>query len=413
MHVSTSSSLSVKLIKMTITKLTDTQRRIGFKNGDFLTIIGTAHISKQSQEEVRTEIENINPDSIIIELDQNRWDKIHKTEKEDFSSLDVGKVIKSGRAFLLIANLILSSFQKKLNLNEGNIVGAEIVTAGDIAKEKGIALTLGDRDITTTLTRVWRLSGFMTKCKMIATLLSAAFDKSTISEAELESLKNSSNIEVMLDEIAKDLPEAKAALIDERDAYLASKIYNAEGHNKIAVVGAGHVGGLLKKLEELDEGKSIDTDALDVIPPKGKASKVLNWLVPITLVAVALGIGIVEGWKQGLTMFIIWAISNASSTLVFSILSLAHPLTCLVAAVSAPVAALSPILGVGIISSVFELGIKKPLVRDIENLSDDVILFKKWFKNRVLHAFTILILTSVGSMIGTFVVFPALYNWWI
>lgn len=394
---------------MTVEKLTDTITRIGFKNGTTLTLIGTAHISENSTSEVKKAIEEINPDRICIELDKDRWDKVHeKNDEKGFSELDLVSVIKNGKTFLLLANLILASFQKRLNLNKSGTVGEEIISAGDTAIEKGIPLTLADRSITVTLQRVWRLSKWWSKMKMLSSLLASAFDKSSLTEEEIDEFKKSSNIEVMLSEVAKELPEAKSALIDERDKYLATKIYEAEGTNKIAVVGQGHTEGLIKTLENLENGEKVDTSELERVPQKTRGKKLAGWIVPILLLIVVLAIGVFKGWQYGVRAFVIWAISNALTTFVFSILSLSHPVVWFVGAITAPIAALTPVLGVGMFTGIVQARLKKPLVKDLENMTDDVSTFKGWFKNRVLHVFTVFILTSVGSTLGTLVVFPIL-----
>ena len=121
-----------------------------------------------------------------------------------------------------------------------------------------------------------------------------------------------------------------------------------------------------------------------------------------------LAIGVFKGWQYGVRAFVIWAISNALTTFVFSILSLSHPVVWFVGAITAPIAALTPVLGVGMFTGIVQARLKKPLVKDLENMTDDVSTFKGWFKNRVLHVFTVFILTSVGSTLGTLVVFPIL-----
>ena len=392
---------------MLIDKISDTVTRIGFKNGATLTLIGTAHVSERSVDEVKSVIQNVNPDSICIELDTDRWNKINSTD-DSFPSLDLAGVIKNGQTFLVLANLILSGFQKKLNLNKNNIVGEEIVSAGRYAVENNIPLTFADRSITVTLRRAWRNSGFMTRMKLLASLITAAFDKSEISEKELEDLKKSSNIEVMLQSVASELPEIKKALIDERDEYLAGKIYSSDGNNKVAVVGAGHVGGLIKTLLALEEGKTVSFDSLEEVPEKSKAKKLCGYIVPIMLLTAVLSIGVFKGWSQGIGLFTSWAIGNMLTTFVFAIISLAHPLNCIVALLTSPLAVLTPILGVGMITGFVEAKLRPPKVRDVETVTDDISSVKGWFKNRVLHTFLVFMLTSIGSTIGTFITTPIL-----
>ena len=397
---------------MNIEKLTDTLWRICFNNGTKLTLIGTAHVSEKSKDEVLSAIDEFNPDSICIELDKSRWDKLHSSDKNSFSSEDLVSVIKSGKTFLMLANLILASFQKKLNLNKDNTVGAEIVAAGEVAMERGMPLTLADREISITLKRAWHSSKLLPKAKMATSLLSAAFDKTSITEEELEDLKKTSNIEVMLNKVAEDLPDVKASLIDERDTYLAGKIYEASGVNKLAVVGAGHMNGIVKALEKQEQGLKIDFDNLNIIPKKSKAKAILEWSIPFIIVAIIVIVSLFKGLERGLEVFALWAISNALTTFVFGIISLAHPLNWIIGAVFAPIAVLSPVLGIGMITGIAEAKLRPPKVKDAENVSDDVSTFKGWFKNRILHVFTVFMLTSVGSVIGTLVVTPIVTKFW-
>lgn len=399
---------------MNIQKLTDTLWRICFDNGTTLTLVGTAHVSEKSKYDVIRAIDEYHPDSICIELDKARWEKLHDTsENKAISSEDLVTVIKKGKTFLLLANLILSSFQKKLNLNKSDTVGAEIVAAGDIAVRDGIPLTLADRDITITLKRAWGLSGLISKSKMAASLILSAFDKTSISEEELEELKKTSNIEVMLNKIAEDLPNVKTALIDERDQYLAGKIYNATGVNKLAVVGAGHMNGIVNWLskQESNEAK-VDFDSLDFVPKKSRAKKILEWSIPFLIIAIIVAISVIKGIKVGLEMLAIWAVSNALTTLIFGALSLAHPLNLIIGAIASPFAVLSPIIGIGMITGVVEAKLRPPKVSDAETLSDDVSTFKGWFKNRILHVFTVFMFTSIGSVIGTVLVAPIVAGLW-
>lgn len=390
---------------MLIDKISDTVTRIGFKNGTSLTLIGTAHVSERSVGEVKAVLSDVNPDSICIELDEGRWNKINNKD-DSYSSLDLASVIKNGQTFFVLANLILSSFQKKLNLNKDNIVGEEIVSAGLYANENNIPLTFADRSIATTLRRAWRSSRFMTKMKLLASLISAAFDKSEITEEELEELKKSSNIEVMLQSIANELPEVKKALIDERDMYLAGRIYASSGKNKVAVVGAGHVSGLIKTLEAIEEGESVDFEELDKVPEKTRSKKLTEYIVPILILTAVLAVGVFRGWSQGFGLLKSWAVGNMLTTFVFAIISLSHPLNWFVALITAPIAALTPILGVGMITGFVEAKLRPPKIGDMESVTDDMSKIKGWFKNRILHTFLVFILTSVGSSVGTFITTP-------
>ena len=162
-------------------------------------------------------------------------------------------------------------------------------------------------------------------------------------------------------------------------------------------------------MEGLEKGElSSDLTEISKVPKPSVAGKIISWSIPIVLITIIVLVGVFKGFDKGLTEFVLWASINAASTLVFSILSLAHPLNWLVSAVAAPIAVLNPAIGVGVFTGIVEATMRKPAVKDFENLSDDISKFKGWFKNRVLHAFLIFFTTSIGSILGTFVLYPTL-----
>jgi pheromone shutdown-related protein TraB len=390
---------------MNVEKVSDTINKIFLDNGDEIILVGTAHVSQNSVDEVRQVIETENPDRICLELDKGRYDS--KTKESSYANMDLVKVFKEGKTFLLLANTALASFQKKMGTQTGSAPGEEILGAGKIATEKGIPFSLCDREIQVTLKRAWSKSNLWNKAKLIGTLLSSAFDKEEFKPEELEELKKSDTLQEMMNELAKELPGAKEALIDERDRYLATNIMEAPGHKKVAVIGAGHANGIIKTIEKLEKGElSKDLSDISQAPKPSKAGKIAGWAVPIAIIAIVVIVGFMQGFDQGLKYFIIWACTNSLTTVLFSILSYAHPLNWLVSAIAAPIAVLNPAIGVGIITGIAEAKLRKPKVKDFETISDDISTFKGWFKNRVLHAFTVFFATSIGSILGTFVLFP-------
>lgn len=390
---------------MNVEKVSDTINKIFLDNGDEIVLVGTAHVSQNSVDEVKQVIEEENPDHICLELDKGRYES--KTKENSYTNMDLSKVFKEGKTFLVLANTALASFQKKMGMQTGTAPGEEIIGASVIAKEKGIPYSFCDREIQVTLKRAWAKSNLWNKAKLISTLLASAFDKEELKPEELENLKKSDTLQEMMNDLAKELPGAKTALIDERDRYLATNILEAPGHKKVAVIGAGHANGIIKTMQALEKGDlSKDLSDISQAPRPSKVGKVLQWAVPIAIIAIAVIAGLTQGFSQGLKYFVVWALSNAVATGVFAILCNAHPINWLVAAVTAPIAVLSPVLGVGIITGIIEAKLRKPKVKDFENISDDISTFKGWFKNRVLHAFTVLFATSLGSILGTIVLTP-------
>ena len=363
---------------MTTETISDTIHRLVLKDQEIL-LVGTAHVSQTSVEEVAAIIEQEQPDRICIELDEGRMKS--KTQKTSWESMDIRKVIKEGRGFFLLANTALASFQRRMGAQTGIKPGEEILKAADIANERSIPLSLCDRDIQTTFKRAWAKSSLWNKCKLMATLLSAAFSNEEISAQELEELKRQDTLQAMMNEMAKELPTVKEVLIDERDQYLARSIFEAPGHRKVAVIGAGHTSGVISTIAALDEGRNAPS---------------LEFLS--------------TGWDQGLRMFLLWVAVNCSCTLVATLLSLAHPLNIIACSITAPFFALHPALGVGMLGGVLEATLRKPKVKDFEGINDDAMRLSGWYRNRILHALVVFLLSSLGSMFGTLIAFPLLIS---
>ncbi|MDY0303980.1 MAG: TraB/GumN family protein [Sphaerochaeta sp.] len=392
---------------MTIEKLSDTRIRLTLEDGKEILLVGTAHVSLQSVDEVTLSIESEEPDHICLELDDGRMK--NKEQENSWSNMDVKKVIKEGKAFLLVANMALASFQKRMGDSSGTAPGEEILSAARIAKEKGIPYSLCDRDIQTTFKRAWRMSNLWNKSKLIATIISAVFTNEEISEEELEELKQADVMQNMMEELARELPSVKSVLIDERDRYLATSIFLAPGTKKLAVVGAGHMGGIVNTIEALEQQQiSTDLEDISVSPPAGKGGKILSWAFPILIVSIIV-FGFVRGGSGGgIKMFSYWLAVNMSFTALGAIIALAHPLNIIVSALSAPITALHPAIGVGMVSGIVEATLRKPKVKDFEKLSDDATTFRGWYRNRLLHTLIVFLFTSLAASIANVVVFPLL-----
>ena len=188
---------------MNVEKLTDTQHRLVCADGKEIILIGTAHVSHDSVNEVEQAIDEFLPDAICVELDNGRYKS--KTEEKGWENLDIKSVLKQNKGFLLLANLALSSYQKKLGDKMGVSPGDEIMKAAEIASERNIPLSLCDREIQTTFIRAWRLSSLWNKTKLISSLLTAAFSKEEISDEDIEHLKETNMLQSMLDEMAKEI----------------------------------------------------------------------------------------------------------------------------------------------------------------------------------------------------------------
>lgn len=371
-------------------------------NGRTITLIGTAHISQDSINEVTEAIKTQKPDCVAIELDQKRCDSIKNPDS--WRQLDIVKVLKRGEGFLLLANLVLASFQKRMGQNVGVRPGDEMVAAMKVAEELNIPTTMVDRPIQTTLRRAWAKNSLWGKCKLLSAMISSAFTSEKISSEEIEELKNNSEMDSMMKELSDYMPTVKEVLIDERDKYLASHIWESEGSNIIAVLGAGHLPGVQAYLEKIAAGQeSTDTTEIANIPNKTLGAKIKGWIIP-AIIVILIGMGFYFGGKnKGTELVLSWVLWNGALSAIGSIIAAAHPLTILVSFIGAPITSLCPFVGVGFLTGITQAFICKPKVKDIEDLSTDAGSLKGFYKNRVLKVLLVFILSSLGSSIGTFV----------
>jgi len=190
-------------------------------------LVGTAHISKESIEEAKETIRREQPQRVCVEIDMGRYQSIRQDSR--WQDLDIIKVLKEGKGFLLLANLALAGFQKRLGANLGTKPGEEMLAAIQTAEELGVPWSPIDRDVQITLKRAWAKSNLWNKSKLLASLVESAFSREKLSEDDLEKLKEGTELEQMMNEMANFLPSVKEVLIDERDRYLATKIFFVYG----------------------------------------------------------------------------------------------------------------------------------------------------------------------------------------
>ncbi len=372
-----------------------------------LILVGTAHVSRESVEEVRRAIGEEKPDRVCVELDEGRHTSL--TQGTNWQNLNVGKVIREGKGFLLMANLVLSSFQRRLGRDLGVKPGEEMLAAVQAANELGIPFSLCDRNIQITLRRAWGRTSLWGKLKMLSAMLASIFTNEKLGQEDIEKLKQKDVLQSMMEELAEFLPAAKEVLIDERDTYLAAKILQSEGRRVVAVVGAGHLAGISRQIAELSARSTpIDLAPLETIPVRRLASRIIPWTIP-ALIVVIFGLGFIRaGWDKGIELFLLWVVVHGGLAAVGSLLALAHPLTILVAFVGAPIGTFNPFGKIGLFTGLSEAFLRKPRVRDVESLSDDVMTFRGFYMNRVTHILVVFFLSTLGAAIGNLVAFPIL-----
>lgn len=377
---------------------------INFESGAQLILIGTAHISQHSVDLVERIITDEKPDTIAIELDKKRYHAM--TRKSSYENMDIIEIIKKKQLLFFIGQFILSSFQKKLSKKTGIQPGDEFRKAAEISSREDIRLILADRELGTTLKRAWGLTPLFDKFKMFASLLFS--DDDDIDSVDIEELKRSNAIDEMVKIFAKQLPATKKVLIDERDAYLAYEILNNLGDKTVAIVGAGHVQGILHRIHNPvshEARKEIDT-----VPPRTVVSRILPWIIPTVIVTVFI-LGFIYGRREvALEFALFWILANGFLSSLGCIIALSHPLTALAGFVAAPITSLNPTIGAGFITAIVQTLLVKPRVKDFEEIQNGALGIAGWWRNRLTKIFLVFILSSIGSSIGTFVAAPYLYK---
>ncbi len=362
-------------------------------------LLGTAHVSKESVRLVADVIETEKPDTVCVELCESRYQSIR--QKDKWQETDIVKVIKEKKTFLLLSNLLLVSFQKRIADKLDVKPGEEMIKAMEIGEALGAEIHLADRNIRITLLKTWRAMGLWSKVKLLFQLVLSIGEIDEIKEEDIEKMKQEDVLHTLLSDVGKSLPILKDILIDERDQYLAQKIRTAPGNKIVAVVGAGHVPGI-KKCWNTD----IDIEALEQIPPKGKTSGILKWIIPLAiLVLVVLGF-YHGGTNAGTDMIWWWVMANGILAGLGAVIAMAHPLTIVSAVLAAPLTSLNPLIAAGWVSGLVEAFSRKPKVKDFERLPEDILSIRGFWRNKVTRILLVVVFTNLGSSLGTFVAIP-------
>jgi len=368
--------------------------KINYDNKEIL-LVGTAHVSRQSAEEVKEIIEKEKPDSVCVELCQSRYESIMDNDK--WRKMDIIKVIKEHKATLLLVNLILSSFQSRLAKQFGIQPGQEMIQGITSSKETGAKLVLADREIQTTFLRVWRGLGLWGKMKLFMMIFMSIFNDEELTEEEIEKLKTDDMLTMALSEFSTSFPQLKSILINERDMYLAQKIKDAPGQKIVAVVGAGHIPGIKDRINS-----DYDLQELSKVPPTSKITKTISWGIPILIFAIIVSTFTIDK-SLGLEQIGTWIIWNGSLSALGALLAFAHPLSILVSFVAAPITSLNPLLAAGWFAGLSEAYIRRPNVEDFEKLPADITSLTGFWKNKFTHILLVVAMSNLGSTIGTII----------
>jgi pheromone shutdown-related protein TraB len=369
-------------------------------------LIGTAHISRESADLVDRVITEEKPDVVCVELCKARFEAIK--QKDKWQEMDIVKVIRENRTALLLSQLLMISLQRKIaerfNINPGE----DMLRAISRAAESGAEVVLADREIRVTLLRTWRMMGLWSKMKFLSDMILSLFIGENITEENIEELKQHDVLDLALKSIGEKLPELKITLIDERDQFLACSIRNSQGRKIVAVVGAGHIPGIIENI-----GKEIDIDEINTIPPRSFWARFFGWGFSAAILSLFVAGFFYSGGRTSIHMMLSWSVITAICATIGAMMLLAHPFTILASALSAPIATLHPLIATGWVAGLTEATFRKPQVRDFLDLKDDITTVKGFFRNRITRILILVVVVNLTTSIGTFVAIPVMMKYFL
>ncbi|MEE2758375.1 MAG: TraB/GumN family protein [Candidatus Thermoplasmatota archaeon] len=364
-----------------------------------LRLLGTAHISKTSADAARTAVVEFDPDIVAVELCKGRLEAL--TQPEKFDNETLGKVLREGKAPLVLFQSMLAIEQRKMGVAEGERPGTDLLAAIQAAAEADKDVALVDRDIQTTLRRAWRKMRFREKRKILMAVLFDEEDDENVSVDEL--LENTDLITQLMDELREVAPAAGEVLIDERDEFLAASIQRLRPRGKVlAVIGAGHLEGVANHLRENREPDKQRMRDLNFIAPPNPAWKIVKWGIP------ALMLGLFAWFASQGDMVALkdaaatWLALNAALAALGAFIARGHPLAILTAAIASPITSLNPTLAAGWFAGLVQLKVAAPSTKDLQNFLrlDKLSLF---WKNKVGRVLLVTALANLGSTAGAWI----------
>jgi len=374
------------------------------RDGVHYVLLGTAHVSRASVEAVTEMAGSGEFDSIAVELCPARHQAL--TKQQQWKDMDIYRIIRERKAGLVMANLALGAYQRRIAEQFGIEPGAELKAAADAAVEHDLPLQLVDRDLATTLKRSYRAVPWYKRMVLTTGLVMSTVSSEEIDEEQIEKLKEGDILESTFTEFAQQSPELYEALIGERDRFMAARLRQENRDNAgkriLVVIGAGHLEGLAKHLATGQQDPDSEVGNLSKLPPPRHWPKFIPWIIA-ALVLTGFWIGFSRSPELGWQLVTLWVLINGGLAALGALIARAHPLTILSAMVAAPLTSLNPAVAAGMVTGAIESWLRKPKVSDLERLRDDATTIKGWFKNPATRILLVFFFSNLGSAIGTWV----------
>ncbi len=370
-----------------------------FFKGKEIVLVGTAHISKQSVELVQETIEKEKPETVGVELDSQRFYQLKSGQK--WAEMDIARVVKEGKTYLFLVNILLSNMQMKLGKGLGLKPGMEMLEAIKLSEAKGLRVALLDRDVRVTLKRAMDSMRLIEKLRLGFEIILSLFQKhEPITEEVIEGLKDQDTLNALLEELSVKMPSIKRVLVDERDLFIANRIANMPGKKVLAVVGAGHIEGIKRLI-----GTEANMRELLSINPKKNKLRILKYAIPAAVVAILAYGFYTKGIYATAQLFMFWFLINGVLSALGAALAKAHPFSIATAFLAAPFTSLHPALAAGWFAAAMEAKIRCPKVKDFQGLRN-LDSYSDFSKNRVTRVLLVAAYSNLGSTIGTIVALP-------
>ncbi|HPD76725.1 MAG TPA: TraB/GumN family protein [Methanoregulaceae archaeon] len=373
-------------------------------------VVGTAHVSQQSVDEVRAAIGDFLPDVVAIELDPSRFQALKKQAADP----TIKDVLEVKNFNTLLVQWLLAYLQRKIGFDVGVEPGAEMKAAIEEAEKRGIAIALVDRDIRLTLLRFWNSLGVLEKIRMMWALVVSIAEVDNGEQIDIESLKDQNVIDVVMEEFRKFSPNGARALIDERDAFIAHQLVLLKAQRPegkiLAVVGAGHRMGIAGYLDNPATLPSFDT--LVGEPRSLPWAKIFGFMVTGLFAFLLAAI-----WFSGVGLsvlfgaFLFWVIIHGALSALFVLLAGGHPYSAITCFCVAWMTSLNPMLHAGWIGAYVEARVRKPPITDFRKIYETESIMEM-AKIPLFKVVLVAALGNLGSLLGTilyfFFVFPVL-----
>lgn len=368
-----------------------------------VTLVGTAHVSKRSIQDVEDTIRAARPDRVLVELDPRRLEALQ--DPEAWRKTDIIQILREKKQHLFLLQLYLANMQARMGRETGAAPGSEMLRAIQVAEEVGAEVVLIDRDVSITLKRGFGAMNLWQRLKLFwnvwVEMLTPAESQGKV---DVDGLLESDAITTMTEEFARFAPVVKTALIDERDQYMASHVAEqARKGSLVAVVGAGHLPGMQKHLD--DAGALPERDILDE-PPKAKVTlgKVIGYGLPLFILGSFLYLAVQGRFTELKDVWVYWVLANGALSALGAILARGHILSALAAFVAAPLTSLSPALAAGWFAGLVEAKVHTPTVADFEAIKA-IESMKDFYRNGVVRILLVTALANLGSVVGTWLGF--------